>query len=325
MSLKTISEMTGFSVSTVSKAFSGKSDISESSRTKIFKAAEKIGLYEKYAKNKFDKKIAALIIPEFKSEYYSDAVSRFSECFSRRSTILTVAESNFDSKRVNELFSYFAYHARCDGIIIFDNAANVKNPDKFPTVIVGNSQNHPYDCIDLDIQNTLNELLLLLKKNGHRKIAFIGEELTSSKRDAFISAMRLAKLPLFPELIKTVSEIRFEEAGYKAMSDILDGELLPTAVVAAYDYMAIGAIRCMNERSIKIPDDISIVGMDNTYVGENLSVPLTSVASFPENMYEPICDMLMKKIENKYISVKTKKIHNTTIINRESIKNITAD
>lgn len=326
MSLKKISELTGYSVSTVSKAFSGKADVSEYSKQKIFTAAKKLGLYDKYMQVKPDKKIIGLIVPEFASEYYSHIVARISECVAGHGALMTVAESGFSPDNVEELFNYFAFTAGCDGIIIFENASQIKNPDKFPTVIVGNkSLDSPYDCIDINISDTMRQLVRLLAENGHRKIAFIGEAYTASKYLAFKEAMDEAKLVIDQSLIKIAENSRFEEAGYQMMSELLDGKNVPTAVIAAYDYMAIGAIKCIENHGLSVPKDISLVGMDNIYACENLKTPLTSASVFPDSMFEIIFEMLMRKINNKNLSLKSQKIQTPRIVKRQSIKNISAE
>lgn len=326
MSLKKISELTGYSVSTVSKAFAGKADISEGSKQKIFATAKKLGLYDKYIKIKPNKKIIALIVPEFASEYYSRVVARFSECIKAHGALLTVAESGFAADNAEELFNYFAFTAGCDGVIIFDGAKPVKNPDKFPAVIVGAKNfDESFDFVDINISDTIKELVRLLAENGHRKIAFIGEEHTSSKYNAFREAMESLHLTIDPSLVKIAKNTRFEQAGYNAMSELLEGELIPTAVLAAYDYMAIGAIKCIEDHGLSVPEDISLVGMDNIYACENLKTPLTSASVFSDSMFEIIYEMLMRKINNKNLSLKSQKIQPTGIVKRKSIKNISAE
>ena len=77
MSLKALSESTGFSVSTVSKVLSGKSEISEKTRRIIIDNAKEMGIYEKYSKFRPGTYTIALIVPEFKSEYYTEMISEF--------------------------------------------------------------------------------------------------------------------------------------------------------------------------------------------------------------------------------------------------------
>lgn len=326
MSLKKIAELTGYSVSTVSKAFAGKADVSEGCRQKIFTAAKKLGLYDKYIKIKPDKKIIALIVPEFASEYYSRVVARFSECITGHGALLTVAESGFVPDNAEELFNYFAYTAGCDGVIIFDTGKPIKNPDKFPVVIVG-AINHeaPFDFVDINITDTIKALVRLLAENGHRRIAFIGETHTSSKYVAFKEAMEAFHLAIDPSLVKIAENSRFEQAGYDAMNELLKSKTFPTAVLAAYDYMAIGAIKCIEDHGLSVPEDISLVGMDNIYACENLKTPLTSASVFSDSMFDIIYEMLMRKINNKNLSLKSQKIQTPSIVKRQSIKNISAE
>lgn len=325
MSLKALSESTGFSISTVSKVLAGKSEISEKTREIIINKAKAMGLYEKYSKFKPGTYTIALIVPEFKSEYYTGMISEFSECLKKRGAVLTVAECGFDPERARALFSYFAYSAGADGIIVMSNASLIKNPDKFPTLILGSrTKEHPFDCVEFDTENAVSSLVLYLKDKGHRKIAYIGEELTQGKNDAFITSMHMAKLAIIPEFIR-INPLRFESAGYSAMNEILNCRERPTALVAAYDYIAIGAIKSIREHGLKVPDDISVVGMDNIHAGEILSTPLTSVSVSPCEKTDILVDMLIKKINNKYIKIKSDTLKNSKIIERDSVKKITAD
>ena len=74
-----------------------------------------------------------------------------------------------------------------------------------------------------------------------------------------------------------------------------------------------------------MPDDISVVGMDNISAGETLSTPLTSVSVSPHEGTDTIIDMLLKKIDNKYIRIKSDTMVHPKLIERESVKKITAE
>lgn len=325
MSLKALSESTGFSVSTVSKVLSGKSEISENTREIIISKAKEMGVYEKYFHFKPGKYVIALIVPEFKSEYYADIISLFSEYLNGIGAVLTVSESGFNAECARDLFSYYAYGTRADGIIIMSDASLIKNPDKFPALVLGSKNSaHLLDCVEFDIENALLSLVRYLADNGHRDIGYIGEENTSAKNDYFVSAMRKLRLPVRDEFIK-INALRFEESGYAAMNELLSQPSRPTAVIAAYDYIAIGAMKSISEHALSVPDDISIVGMDNIYAAETLSTPLTTVSISPLENTAILIDMLLKKIDNKYISLRPDTVVNYKIIERNSVKKIKAE
>lgn len=322
MSLKQLSRLTGFSVSTISKAFSMKSEIPEKTREIIFAEAKRIGVYEKYKKEDRGIPTVAVIVPEFKSEYYTGIISALSAALSRRGYCLISAESGFNAEHVAQLFSHFAYSLKVSGIIVFDNTEKIKNPDKFPALSISLTDSKPlYDFVFVSLSEALCTLVDYLFSNGHRRIAFIGERLTVSKREAFVRAMEKRGLYADKRLIKTVSS-RFEDAGYDAMSAVLSEGEPPSAVIAAYDYIAIGALKAIEEHGLKVPDDISIVGIDNISAGKSLATPLTSVAVFSESDIEAIINMLMKKIENKNLSIKSASPSAPLLVERKSVKKI---
>ncbi len=322
MSLKQLSELTGFSVSTISKAFSMKSEIPEKTRESIFAEARRIGVYEKYKKEGAGIPTVAVIVPEFKSEYYTGIISALSSALSKRGYCLIAVESGFDADRVAELFGHLAYNLKVSGIIVADNTEKIKNPDKFPMLSISLTDNEPlYDFVFVSLSEALYILVDYLFSNGHRRIAFIGERLTVAKRDAFIKAMQRRGLYADERLIKTVSS-RFEDAGYDAMSSVLAEGEPPSAVIAAYDYIAIGALKAILEHGLRVPDDISLVGIDNISAGQSLATPLTSIAIFSESDIEAILDMLMKKVENKNISIKSASPSSPLLVERKSVKKI---
>lgn len=96
----------------------------------------------------------------------------------------------------------------------------------------------------------------------------------------------------------TESAERFEEAGYDAMNTLLAKEKRPTAVIAAYDSIAIGAMKSIYEHGLSIPDDISLIGMDDESQTAYLNVPLTSTTSYLEDLCEIVVDVLFNRIEN---------------------------
>ena len=77
-------------------------------------------------------------------------------------------------------------------------------------------------------------------------------------------------------------EQRFEAGGYEAMERILQAETLPRAVICAYDNMAIGAIRCIHDHGLRVPQDIAVMGMDDIPQAPYLFPPLASITTQTE-------------------------------------------
>lgn len=283
-----LAKLAGVSVSTVSKAFSGSEEISEEKKEHIFRIAKEAGCYDKYCKNIYSKKVIAVICPEFQSRYYSEQLTIFEREINARGSTMIVSATEFDAKREEELLEFFSEYAKVDGIIIYSPTITGK---KYSLPIAAIGKHDTFNSICLSHKRAICEAVEQLAENGHKAIAFIGEKNTRSKRTAFEYAMENAGIDVKAEYV-TESEFRFEAAGYDGMNMLFNCQERPTAVLAAYDCIAIGAMKSIYEHGLKIPDDISIIGMDDIKETPYLSVPLTSITSYNDDLCQIVVDML---------------------------------
>jgi len=113
---------------------------------------------------------------------------------------------------------------------------------------------------------------------GHERIGFAGEALTAAKLDMFKRAMRRAGLPIYDAYVK-ISNERFERAGSSIAREWIAENDVPTAIIAAYDYMAIGVIKALRKQGyysmIKDEDLVAIISerrkKDANYLIEGLA------------------------------------------------------
>lgn len=301
MNLKKIAELASVSVSTVSKAFSGSAEISEATREKIFNIARENGCFEYYDKKKFAKRVIAVIHPEFSSEYYCSFVSVFDKEIAKRNGMMISAAYNFEKGKALELYDYFSSYAKVDGIIMFSNPSGFKNNMNIPTVLISSAprKDPNIDYLMIDSQKGIDEAIAHLKKNGHTRIGFAGEELTRSTLTRFKNAMRNASLSV-DDSLNIISDKRFEEAGEDAAKYFLENGDLPSAIFAGYDRIALGMIKVFRENGIRIPEDISIIGTDNIPITSYLETSLSTLHSNIEDIGVKAVDILMKKIDNRY-------------------------
>ena len=298
--LKKIADLAGVSVSTVSKAFSGSEEISEKTRQRIFNVAKEQGIFDKYNKNKFSKRVIAVICPEIISNYYSMLVSILNREIEARGCIMVLSISNFDGGSIKELFSYYTSYCNADGIIVISAKDQLKNPTRVPAVLLSSKERiEGFDSISMDFEVAIDKAVDYLKELGHTKIGFAGEQLTLSKQTVFEKAMRKAVLPLHKNWLK-VSNKRFEDAGAEIAREWLTDGDLPTAILVAYDYIAIGLIRTLKENGIRVPDDVSVIGMDDISIAPYLETPLSSIRSYHDEACQQAVELIMKKLDNPY-------------------------
>lgn len=301
MNLNTLAKLCGVSAATVSKAFSGSEEISEDTRNKIFEIAKQHGVYDRYNKNKYDKKVIAVICPELNSDYYNRYVTLLDKEITALGGIMTVSVSNFDADREKTLISYYSSYCKADGIITVNQKCRVGSEIGIPIIAIGPGKNA--DTADkIENTNVMDDVITYLKENGHTEIGFVGEPLTVGKNECFKEAMRSHALLLNEDYIKT-SSLRFEEAGIQVMDRWFEEKSeLPTAIIAAYDYIAIGIIKSIIRHGLKVPEDISVIGMDDIAVGNYLETPISTIKGNTELCCRKAAEIIMKKIKNRYYS-----------------------
>jgi len=315
MKMRELANLAGVSVSSVSKVFSGSSEISDQTKERIIKIAKETGCYEKYSKKTFSKKVIAVVCYEFASGYYANQLKFLEREIAKRGGIMIASTCNFDHSAGAELAQYYAEYLKADGIIIFGSRQLLKKYD-VPIVVIGESEE--YDSVWLSNERAIEDAVELFLEKGHERIAFIGESLTESKNLLFKKSMEKNGVKVKNEYIMEVPE-RFEEAGYKAMNHLLSLKNPPTAVLTAYDNIALGAMRSIRERGLKIPEDISIIGMDDNNECEYFDAPLTSVTSYIEDLCEIVADMMFDRIKSGKRGAPKKIKVSTELIKRGSV------
>lgn len=304
MNLNTLAKLAGVSVATVSKAFSGREEISAETRDRIFAIARAHGCFDKYNKNKFDKKVIAVICPELNSDYYNAYITLLNKEIERQGGLMTVSVTNFSVEKTQELFAYYSSYCKADGIIAVNPNGKLDNPLLTPAVAIGSSHDHEnVDTIQIDLSVAIEDAVQYLKANGHTRIGFAGETLTVGKQNYFLSAMRHAGLPVRKEWVKISTE-RFEKAGIDAANGFLSEARLPTAILASYDNIAIGLIKELREHGIRVPEDISVIGMDDIAIAPFLETSLSSIRTHTAEACRIAVELIMKKLENQYYSIR---------------------
>ena len=317
MNLTDVAEKAGVSVSTASKAFSGSADISKDTRERVYAAAKKLGVFDRYNKNKFDKRVVAVIVPELISEYYSTHLTLLTHEIEAAGGIVLTSTANFDAEKERELFRYYANYCHADGIILLQNMTEHSNESNTPAVAFSNERRKNLDSISIDLSQGISDAISHLMALGHTHIGFASEPLTKAKATSFINAMREINLPVPPHAVKE-STTRFEAAGAEIVQKWLDEGNLPTAVIAAYDYIAIGIIKELTRVGFSVPHDISVIGMDDISLAPFLETSLSSIATNIEQACHKAVALLFKKMENQFYRTRESIVIPARFIARES-------
>lgn len=178
--------------------------------------------------------------------------------------------------------------------------------------------------IDIDDEGAAFNVVKTLINMGHKKIAHIRhtrKRLSSIYRyEGYLKALKKFKGDLDLKYIAIGKGT--EKGSYEATMEILNNSKnnLPSAIFAGTDLMAIYAIKAIQDFGLKVPDDISVVGYDNTYMAQYSSPPLSSVNVPIDDISQFAVENLIKLI-NQEEYVKEYKFE-TQLILRNSVKNL---
>lgn len=323
--LSDIAALVGVNKTTVSKALRGSSDISRETRQRVQTAAAQLGYAAAPRKVSAPARLVGVLCPEVTSYYYSRIVTALNEFLMEQSFATVLMLTDFSHRREEELIDQLAKLDVAGAICITEHpnigdilAAQTRGR-AMPTVVMGlNYEALDHDAVSvnerLGIRQAVERLILL----KHRRIAFIGDELENERLRYLREALSAKGLSLPDEYI-SISPKRFEARGYEGMKALLKLAVPPTAVVAGYDAVALGAYRAICEAGLSVPGDLSLVGFDDADFCGFLPISLTSINSNAADMCRIVTKILLKKIrEPEYRIVQTVAVQ-PEFIARESI------
>lgn len=316
MTMKELAKICNVSVSAVSKAFHDADDISKETKQLIFEIAKQNGCFGKYYKGKYNKKIIAVIVPELKSYYYSESLERLKGFIEQRNAMCVVSVDDFNIEKQAELIEYYASYLKVDGILVMSLRCQIKNGYETPIVAMEGKGDSRVDKVAVDFNPAIEKALLSLFEHGHRDIALIGEKLTYNKQKAFLEASNKFS---FGSVSVYESPLRFEEAGVDGIKHFESENIPYTALVCAYDNIALGAIKQLKVLGKTVPKDVSVIGIDNITVDKFTETSLSSIETFSDAVCIAALDLIDKKMKNKYYRHKEKIIIEAEYIERESV------
>jgi len=298
LTYKKIALLAGVSESTVSKALTGSAEIAQSTVEKIRRIACEQGYYK--AKRELKRNNSptfaphiAIICPEIISVFYSSVAEALIEEITSSGGRATVAISRFGASEAEQIADSIAHDLDFDGIFSMQRLSNFASLN-IPTVFLADFKDSA-DSVRCDMNKSVDALVEYLASSGHKKIGFIGEHHTVYKEIIFRKSMKKRGLELCEDLIVRSSK-RFFNVGKEGFSAYLERETFPDGVICAYDEIAFGFMSEAQKNGVRIPEDISVVGINDTPFAEISSPPLTSTSSRKEEIAHSAYDLMISRI-----------------------------
>ena len=286
MTNRKIARLANVSPATVSKVFAGSPEISAETAEHVLRIAEECGWtppkYRKTASARNNRRVS-ILVPELISYHYAQLVTFASDALREAEIEPDIHITGFSQDGVDRVVSGLIADGLTDGILLLNEYIYSGHSD-IPTVIYNSNHGSPANLVvSTEIDTGIRLLITHLHALGHTRIGHISEHNTQTKLNAYRCVMAECGLPVDERWI-FISDKRFEEIGYEAAEWFLaqDADSLPTALICAYDEVAIGAMRAFLSAGLRIPEDISVVGINDIGTAPYASIPLTTVNNHPE-------------------------------------------
>ncbi len=330
MNIYDIAKQAGVSIATVSRVLNGSPNVSPKTKQKILDIMEK----EDYTPNIFARglglnsiKMIGVLCTDVADIYYAKAVSIIENALRQNgfdALLCCTGDALDDKKKYLDLL----LAKRVDAIILigspfkekFDNSHIEQVSQKVPVFIINGFL--PFDntyCIIGDEKEAMHQNVLSLIAKGHTEILYLYDAETysgSQKIDGYTLAYTDSHLTVRPELVVKVPKNLL--ASVQKVKELLLKMPSISAVTASEDLLAVGAMKAITELGYTIPEDICVIGFNNSLLSECTSPTLTSVDNRVDILCTTAVNLLIDVFSGK--SVANKITISSKLIERESFK-----
>ncbi len=321
VTIQDVARTAGVSVSTVSRVLNGKVDVASETQDRIRSVIDDLGYTTNLAARSmrsFKKNLVGLIMPDIAYPFAVEVMKGVNRA---------IAQSDFDllvyttgdvrkSGRASHEQKYVSLltNSITDGVIIVAPVAGEYSTDA-PIVSIDPVLSDPdYPAVHATNYQGAVDAMEYLLGLGHTRIGFISgrSELESSNRrlKGYRDALEQAGIPIEEQLI--ASGDYTTETGVKCARELLALDRPPTAIFASNDQAAMGVFQVAQERGMRIPEDLSVVGFDN--ISESKYMGLTTVDQFISEMGFVATQMLIRLINQMPLDEPTYKMKTSLVI-----------
>ncbi|MFL0498683.1 LacI family DNA-binding transcriptional regulator [Priestia megaterium] len=300
-----VAEKAGVSIATVSKVINNTGRISDKTRKKVNLIMNELNYHPSFVASALTGKrtqTIGLLIPNIANPFYSEFARNLEDRAHELGYSIVICSTDYNEEKEKKYVSLLM-RKQVDGFIITSGFTNVGliqevMNQKIPVALIAYSiPTLSLNSIGIDDYKAGYQATAHLAELGHKRIAVIAETVQSSNdrvrgyKDALKEYQLEFDINLYIETKATV------EDGEIATDKLLNVEEPPTAIFAFNDILAIGTMQCAKKRGLSIPENLSVIGCDNTILA--LIPSLTTMGQPLREMGYEAADILIEEIEGK--------------------------
>ena len=330
--IQDVARLANVSLSTVSAVINGKDVVSDKTKRRVLDAVAQLDYHPSlYASNlaRHSPKVMGLIVSNLINPFFADAAEKFEKAAAAHGYQVSLALTHFSPSQLRVCVRQML-GIRVAGLAVLtseiDNEAlTLLRSCKTPSVFLDVGAPGPHmGNIQVDTRRGMYLAVRHLVELGHRDILFVKNSHESKDVPLLLSHRRRSqglRDALRGSLTKGVKVEVADLPGFGAQAGLdairnLRGKRSFTAVICINDMVAVGVYRGLSEAKLRIPQDVSVIGFDNTYLSEFLNPPLSSINISREDLSKLAVETLLQMLEGGNISRDTKLA--TELILRES-------
>ncbi|MBE3550424.1 MAG: Catabolite control protein A [Brockia lithotrophica] len=284
-----VAKRAGVSMATVSRVINGSPNVRPATRKKVLKVIEELG----YRPNAVARGLASrrtttigVILPDISSVFFAELARGIEDIANMYDYDIIISSS--DANRDKELSLIGSMLERqVEGILFLgghldDAHRRLFKTANVPVVLVATEDpEREFASVRIDLRRAAYDAVRFLLERGHERVAFLTDPLHAPMARAryagYVEALAEQGRRVEEHLV--VETHPYYERALKAMATLLalPSEKRPTAIFAASDELAIAAVHAVQDADLSVPDDVEVVGFDNTRIAQMVRPMLTSV------------------------------------------------
>ncbi|MCM1190480.1 MAG: LacI family transcriptional regulator [bacterium] len=308
-----IAREAGVSPATVSRVLTNNAGVKADKREAVQSIIEKYNFRPNALARSLSetrRKVIGIIMADVRNPYYAKLFVACEQA-ARKAGYSLLLENSLGQQDIEERQLVLMEEQRVDAIILVggraddlhSNEAFVEKVNQIsnsiPVILTGKLDGTSCYQVRINSIQTMDLAMEHLISLGHQDIAIVGgwDTVASSfeKRRRYKQIMAKYQLPCRPELYENFGGYDYE-TGYARMTELLRLDHVPTAVIGINDPAAVGAMNCIQDHGLKVPDDISVIGYDNTSLCDMVTPKLTSI----DYNYDVFAETLIKTVDGIY-------------------------
>ena len=298
VTIKDVAREANVSVATVSRVLNGSGPVSEATQQLIREVAGKMRYVpHNGARSLITSKTETLgvLLPDLYGEFFSEVIRGMDNTAQRHGFHLLISRSYADKHEIDTAMR--AMRGRVDGVVVMspdlDDDSLLNLPSTIPVVLLCSvSRGNQIDSLTIQNCRGAREMVSHLVAQGHTRIAIIKGSPRNYDAAERLRGYRMAlrDAGITPDAALEREGDFTEAGGYAASLELLAMKKRPTAIFAANDSMAIGALSALRESGVRVPGDMAVAGFDDIPLARYMDPPLSSVRV-------PICELGARAVE----------------------------